>query len=91
MIEIRRVFEANFCVYGMRKVWRQLARVGSGGSSRSGGPVRAERRAEAQQFGAGRVLGARAASAMAGGIAGSTSRNKVDENGIQASATIRKG
>ena len=28
MIEIRRVFEANFCVYGMRKIWRQLAREG---------------------------------------------------------------
>ena len=26
MIEIRRVFEANFCVYGVRKVWRQLGR-----------------------------------------------------------------
>ena len=28
MIEIRRVFEANFCVYGVRKVWRQLRREG---------------------------------------------------------------
>jgi transposase InsO family protein len=28
MVEIRRVFEANFCVYGVRKVWRQLAREG---------------------------------------------------------------
>ncbi|AWB25195.1 IS3 family transposase [Methylobacterium currus] len=28
MIEIKRVFEANFCVYGVRKVWRQLAREG---------------------------------------------------------------
>ena len=28
MIEIRRVFEANFCIYGARKVWRQLAREG---------------------------------------------------------------
>ncbi|GLS47126.1 transposase InsO family protein [Methylobacterium brachythecii] len=28
MIEIRRVFEANFCVYGVRKVWRQLGRDG---------------------------------------------------------------
>ncbi|BCM87713.1 hypothetical protein mvi_61740 (plasmid) [Methylobacterium indicum] len=28
MIEIQRVFEANFCVYGVRKVWRQLAREG---------------------------------------------------------------
>ena len=28
MIEIRRVFEANFCVYGVRKVWRQLKREG---------------------------------------------------------------
>jgi len=28
MIEIRRVFEANFCVYGVRKVWRQLGREG---------------------------------------------------------------
>ena len=28
MIEIRRVYEANFCVYGVRKVWRQLAREG---------------------------------------------------------------
>ena len=27
-IEIRRVFEANFCVYGVRKVWRQLGREG---------------------------------------------------------------
>lgn len=26
--EIRRVFEANFCVYGVRKLWRQLAREG---------------------------------------------------------------
>ena len=25
-VEIRRVFEANFCVYGVRKVWRQLGR-----------------------------------------------------------------
>ena len=30
MIEIRRVFEANFCVYGVRKVWRQLGREGIG-------------------------------------------------------------
>ena len=28
MAEIRRVFEANFGVYGVRKVWRQLAREG---------------------------------------------------------------
>ena len=28
MIEIRRVFEANFGVYGVRKVWRQLGREG---------------------------------------------------------------
>ena len=28
-VEIRRVFEANFCVYGVRKLWRQLAREGS--------------------------------------------------------------
>ena len=28
MIDIRRVFEANFCVYGVRKVWRQLGREG---------------------------------------------------------------
>ncbi|GEP01946.1 transposase [Methylobacterium haplocladii] len=28
MIEIRRVFEENFCVYGVRKVWRQLGREG---------------------------------------------------------------
>jgi putative transposase len=28
MAEIRRVYEANFCVYGVRKVWRQLAREG---------------------------------------------------------------
>jgi len=27
-IEIRRVFEANFCVYGVCKVWRQLGREG---------------------------------------------------------------
>jgi putative transposase len=26
--EIRRVFEANFRVYGVRKVWRQLSREG---------------------------------------------------------------
>ncbi len=26
MVEIRRVFEANFHVYGVRKVWRQLGR-----------------------------------------------------------------
>src|SRR3954466_3126151 len=29
MIEIRRVYEANFCVYGVRKVWRQLRREGT--------------------------------------------------------------
>ena len=28
MIEIWRVSEANFCVYGVRKVWRQLSREG---------------------------------------------------------------
>ena len=28
--EIRRVFEANFRVYGVRKIWRQLAREGIG-------------------------------------------------------------
>ena len=28
MVEIRRVFEANFYVYGVRKVWRQLGRDG---------------------------------------------------------------
>jgi putative transposase len=28
MVEIRRVYEANFGVYGVRKVWRQLAREG---------------------------------------------------------------
>ncbi|WP_157063883.1 IS3 family transposase [Methylobacterium tarhaniae] len=28
MIEIQRVFAANFCVYGVRKIWRQLAREG---------------------------------------------------------------
>jgi putative transposase len=28
MVEIRRVFEANLGVYGVRKVWRQLAREG---------------------------------------------------------------
>ena len=28
MVEIRRVFEENFRVYGVRKVWRQLAREG---------------------------------------------------------------
>ena len=28
MVEIRRVFGANFCVYGVRKVWRQLRREG---------------------------------------------------------------
>jgi len=26
--EIRRVYEANFCVYGVRKIWRQLDREG---------------------------------------------------------------
>jgi transposase InsO family protein len=26
--EVRRVFEQNFCVYGARKVWRQLRREG---------------------------------------------------------------
>jgi transposase InsO family protein len=30
MIEIRRVSEENFCVYGVRKVWRQLGREGIG-------------------------------------------------------------
>jgi putative transposase len=29
-VEIRRVFEANFSVYGVRKVWRQLGREGIG-------------------------------------------------------------
>ena len=29
-VEIRRVFEENFRVYGVRKVWRQLAREGIG-------------------------------------------------------------
>ncbi len=28
MVELRRVFEANFCVYGVRKLWRQRAREG---------------------------------------------------------------
>ena len=28
MVEIRRVFGANFRVYGVRKVWRQLGREG---------------------------------------------------------------
>ena len=28
MVEIRRVFEENFGVYGVRKVWRQLGREG---------------------------------------------------------------
>jgi len=28
MIEIQRVYEANFCVYGVRKIWRQLDREG---------------------------------------------------------------
>ena len=28
MVEIQRVFEANFRVYGVRKVWRQLSREG---------------------------------------------------------------
>ena len=27
-IEVRRVFDANYCVYGVRKVWRQLQREG---------------------------------------------------------------
>jgi putative transposase len=30
MVEIRRVFEANFRVYGVRKIWRQLGREGIG-------------------------------------------------------------
>src|SRR3954471_4804141 len=30
MVEIQRVYEANFRVYGVRKVWRQLAREGIG-------------------------------------------------------------
>ena len=30
MVEIRRVFEENFGVYGVRKVWRQLGREGIG-------------------------------------------------------------
>jgi len=29
MVEIRRVFEVNFSVYGVRKVWRQLGREGT--------------------------------------------------------------
>jgi putative transposase len=29
MGEIRRVYDANFAVYGARKVWRQLRRAGS--------------------------------------------------------------
>ncbi|MHB2205586.1 IS3 family transposase [Methylobacterium sp. CM6257] len=29
MAEIRRVHAANFSAYGVRKVWRQLAREGS--------------------------------------------------------------
>ena len=32
MVEIRRVFTANFGVYGVRKVWRQLAREGIAGA-----------------------------------------------------------
>ncbi len=28
MIEITRMFAANFCVYGGRKIWRRLAREG---------------------------------------------------------------
>ena len=28
MAEIRRVWEEHFCVYGVRKVWRQLGREG---------------------------------------------------------------
>ena len=28
LAEIRRVYEANFCVYGVRKIWRQLGRDG---------------------------------------------------------------
>ena len=28
MVEIRRVFETNFHVYGVRKIWRQLGREG---------------------------------------------------------------
>ena len=49
--EIRRVFEANFRVYGVRKVWRQLGREGIGAArctvarrprppQRQGGPIR---------------------------------------------------
>ena len=29
-IEVRRVFDQNFSVYGVRKVWRQLGREGIG-------------------------------------------------------------
>ena len=29
-VEVRRVFEENFRVYGVRKVWRQLRREGTG-------------------------------------------------------------
>ena len=28
-VEVRRVFDANYRVYGVRKVWRQLQRRGS--------------------------------------------------------------
>jgi putative transposase len=31
LVEIRRVFEDNYRVYGVRKVWRQLRREGNGG------------------------------------------------------------
>ena len=38
-IEIRRVFEANFCVYGVRKVWRQHPAL-AGGVAASESPCR---------------------------------------------------
>ena len=38
-VEIRRVFNENFQVYGVRKVWRQLLREGYGRRN-SGGVIR---------------------------------------------------
>ena len=42
MAEIRRVFEANFHVYGVRKMWRQLDREGYQGCPLHGGAPDAE-------------------------------------------------
>src|SRR5271155_4369438 len=37
-VEIRRVFEENFRVYGVRKIWRQLRRGGVSAARRTGAP-----------------------------------------------------